>query len=115
MKYHSLLFRTAMLLFAFCVIADIYAYDFMADDIYYTIIDGNQVHVTYKNQYEGDYSGKVTIPENVTFNNTSYIVTGIGYWSFYNSKNLTHIDIPNSVRIIEEMAFAYCTQLETLV
>lgn len=112
----ELSFRAALLLMAFCTIADIHAYDFMVDGIYYNIINNNEVHVTCRNyDDEGDYSGAITIPECVTFNNISYIVTGIGERAFHNSYNLTNIDIPNSVSVIGRYAFYKCTSLSQII
>ena len=44
------------------------AYDFEVDGLCYNIISSNQVEVTYKEYYgQGDYSGKLVIPEKVKY------------------------------------------------
>ena len=88
------------------------AYDFEVDGIYYNIfynIDGNEAIVTYKS--DQSYSGDITIPSTVTYNNTSYTVTAIGSAAFHNCIELNSITIPNSVTSIESDAFSGCTNL----
>ena len=42
-------------------------------------------------------------------------ITSIGEWSFYNFKNATHIDFPNSLEIIRLRAFHCCYSLNKLL
>lgn len=92
------------------------AYDFEVDGIYYNIfynVDGNEAIVTYKS--DRNYSGNVTIPSTVTYNNTSYSVTAIGSEAFRNCIELNSITIPNSVTVIESGAFSGCTNLIDII
>ena len=87
------------------------AYDFEVDSIYYNFTSDTDVEVTYEVQYESSYSGDVTIPEVVTYNGTTYAITGIGGYAFYDCSSLTSIDIPVGVTSIGRNAFAYCSSL----
>ena len=66
-----------------CVTAS--AHDFEVDGIFYNI-SGDEAVVTYKgssySEYSNEYSDSVVIPENVTYNGISYIVTSIGDYAF---------------------------------
>ena len=104
---------TALLLFCSTVAM---AHDFEVDGIYYNITSQNKtVGVTYKGtsstQYSDEYSGAVIIPENVTYNGSTYSVTSIEDEAFYGCKELTSVEISNSVTSIGEKAFYGCTKL----
>jgi len=58
-----------------------------------------------------EYTGSVTIPETITFNNVSYSVTSIGNSAFSDCSGLISLTIPNSVTSIGEWAFASCSGL----
>ena len=73
------------------------------DGIYYDI-SGTTATVTQG----GYYSGDIVIPESITFENSIYSVTSIGYAAFEECYSLTSVTIPNSVASIEDYAFAYC-------
>ncbi len=110
----STLFRTAVLLTAFIgTTLTATAYSFEVDGIYYNKnSDGVSVSVTYRTTSSGgSYSGNVTIPSKVTYDNKSYAVTSIGKNAFYNSTGLTSVTIPNSVTSIGEYAFKNCSGL----
>ena len=53
------------------------AYDAKINNIYYNF-SGDEANVTYESYHSPSYSGVVVIPETVTYNNTTYRVTGIG-------------------------------------
>ncbi len=82
--------------------------DFAANGIMYKITGTNTVSVTYhyvpdrRTDYNAisDYSGKVVIPESVTFNNKEYEVTGITDFAFRSTKNMVSLTIPNTVQTI---------------
>ena len=88
------------------------AYDFQVDGIYYDInTDETTVTVTNETGFSASYSGEVIIPQSVTFQGNTYIVTSIGYSAFLYCTGLTSITIPNSVTTIGENAFFCCTGL----
>ncbi len=110
----KLTLATILLLFAH----NVWAYDFESGGLYYNITSDTTVEVTYKdnNPYSGDsYSGNITIPDTVSYNNTTYSVTSIGDWAFYDCRGLTSVTIPNSVTSIGNSAFYGCRALLTSV
>jgi len=56
------------------------------------------------------YSGDITIPENVTVNGTTYTVTGIGDYAFYNTE-ITSLKMPSKIRYISDSAIGDCCKL----
>ena len=104
-------FLVAMV-FATLLSANVFAYDFVVNGIYYNInSDGTTVSVTSGND---SYSGNVTIPSTVTYNGTTYSVTGIGGNAFYDCTGLTSVTIGNSVTTIGDGAFYNCTGLTSV-
>ena len=53
-----------------------------------------------------EYSGVVTIPEFITYNNKKYAVVNIGNEAFYMQSGVTEVKIPSTVTIIGTKAFA---------
>ena len=96
------------------------AYDFEVDGIYYNLTGSSSVTVTYKvtpiidGDYTAPYSGHITIPSTVNYNNKSYAVTSIGDNAFYLCSGLTSITIPEGVTSIGESAFNCCTGLTSV-
>ena len=92
------------------------AHDIEEGGIYYRITDytAKTVAVTYagSDQYEwqGEYSGDVTIPSSVY----GYSVTSIGGSAFRDCSGLTSVTIPNSVTLIGRDAFSDCSGLTSI-
>ena len=106
------LFRSALLLTVILSTAfTSQAFDFEVDGIYYGREDNTTVYVTFGTYA---YSGSVTIPEQVTYDDITYNVTSIGYSAFSYSNNLTSVTIPNSVTSIGNDAFSECTGLTSI-
>ena len=96
------------------------AHDFEVDGIYYSIISVSKktVGVTYQgyyyDSYSNEYSGKVKIPESVTYNGNAYSVVGISNSAFNSCSSLTSVEIGNSVTSIGEYAFSGCSSLTSV-
>ncbi len=91
-----------------------WAYDFVADGIYYKFrypSSDKTVEVTYYSSDNRGYSGDVIIPETVSYNGTVYSVTAIGSFTFDNCTELTSVTIPESVTAIDMYAFWGCSGL----
>jgi len=111
------------------------AYDVCIDNICYNLF-GMEATVTNDPSYRIFYKGDIVIPEKITHNGITFVVTSIGEEAFFNRsitsivipnsiisigsrafrdcKDLTSVVIPNSVLIIEENAFANCSKLASI-
>lgn len=91
-----------------------FAQDFEVDGIYYTYLsqEDNTVSVSYKgnsySDYSNEYYGNVVIPTSVAYNGTTFSVTSIGDYAFFDCTSLASIEIPNSVTSIGDSAFSGC-------
>lgn len=107
---------TFVLFIGLCM--QVFAYDFVSGGIYYKIIatgTENNVKVTYANNTTyNSYSGSVTVPATVTYNNVTYSVTEIDSAAFAASVNLTSVSLPNSIVKIDSSAFVLCTSLRSI-
>lgn len=106
------------LLFAMLLLfinGNLFAYDFEVDGIYYHILNGNEVAVTYKQKDKATstYSGNLIIPSSVMYANKNYSVTRISERAFYDC-SITSITIPSSIKTIEKEAFFGCSRIKTL-
>ncbi len=88
-----------------------YNYDFYQDGIFYKFRGGSQVKVTYRDEDYNNYSGTVTVPATVTYNNTNYTVKGIGDYAFRSCGNLTKVNLPATIDSIGSYAFTHCYKL----
>ena len=92
-----------------------FAYSFEVNGIYYNVSFGDStVYVTCGHYSSNSYSGMVTIPQKVTYNNKTYSVTSIGSGAFLLCTGLTSVAIPNSVTSIGSAAFDGCTGLTSV-
>lgn len=121
------------------------AYDFEVNGIYYRILpDENQkIAVTYKEYvsenfsstsyatYTNDYNGDLSIPNQVTYNGTMYVVSRIDDYAFFscdivyyrsviekiekreNGCSVTSITLPPTLESVGKMSFAY-TDIESI-
>ena len=70
------------------------AYDFMVDGLYYNINEDG-TSVTVKECVSG-YTGGIVIPTNVTYNGSTYSVTSIGEYAFFEN------DLPDLIEILKK-------------
>ena len=99
-----------------------FAYDFYSTSpsghvLYYRIISGSNVNVTWQNSSSPRYSnlsGNVTIPATVYHGGITYNVIGIDNYTFDYCMYLTSINIPNTVTSIGIDAFRFCSSLSTI-
>ena len=93
------------------------AYDTAIDGIYYDITeysDGSAVALVANNGSENTYSGFVSIPATIYYNNKDVTVTGVGYRAFKNCTGLTGVSIPEGATMLLNEAFAGCTGLTVI-
>lgn len=79
---------------------------FASGGINYRITSGTTVEVA-----PTSITGVISIPANVSYNNTNFTVTSIGDDAFAGNSSLGIVSIPNSVTIIGARAFKNCRQL----
>ena len=93
------------------------AYDAQIDGIYYvfntTEKTASVTNLDFASSTE-TYTGDVTIPSEVTYNNELYSVTSIDQCAFWYCSELTSVTIPNSVLSISSDAFTGCSGLKTV-
>ncbi|MCD8296154.1 MAG: leucine-rich repeat domain-containing protein, partial [Prevotella sp.] len=115
------------ILFLSCFSYSVWGQDdkFTVDGITYVVTDDNNnyVSVSYTgnlpedavestSENPGGYTAtSYTIPSSVTYESTSYEVTGIGDNAFKQCYNVTSITLPNTVTSIGKKAFYHCTSL----
>ena len=103
------------LVLSFIVLAS-KAINFTVDGIYYYTIDDERVGVKVELNYDQTtqtinynyYTGSLTIPSSVTYNEKTYKVTSVNIWG---CSELTSISLPSTLEEIQEGGFADCSQL----
>ena len=100
---------TKVLLFAYTLLSSICAnaYDFEVDGIYYDIVSLTDFTCGVTKQETGYYTGDITIPSTVKYNNREVSVISIEDDAFRKCSSLTSIKIPNSVTSIGLSAFRF--------
>ncbi len=107
------------LFFALTIAGTLFASDIDVKGIWYNFDEGTQTaEVTFKgieaDFYDNRYKGSITIPEKVSYQNTTYNVTSIGEKAFYGCKNVTSVTLPNSITSIGKQAFSCCYDLSKI-
>ena len=103
------------LVLSFFVLASKAEY-FTVDGIYYYTIDDERVGVGIESEWDSEnskmiyhyYTGSLTIPSSVTYNEKTYKVTRVYLWG---CSELTSISLPSTLEEIQEGGFADCFQL----
>lgn len=123
-----------------CLCLKAQTYSFVADNVYYKIIDSSNVEVAWSGKYiddyidgssdldgeyaypedggynVGDYYGDVIVPghvENPT-NHVKYKVIGVGNSAFANCVYLNSVTLPSSIEYLGENAFGGASLIEEL-
>lgn len=117
MKQIYLKITTTLALLACVLSAN--AYDFEVNGIYYNKLTDNTCEVTniegaWSSSYSGCYSGAITIPSTVKYDNAEFQVIQIGKSAFRNSKDLTSVMLSESVHAIGTYAFYNCSNLASV-
>lgn len=105
-------------------VAPVFAHDFEVVNsdgvtIYYNITNDvkKTVEVTYKEAkiISCSYEKDVVIPDNVTYNETSYSITSIGDKAFYDCPFMSSVTIPDGIKSIGASAFSNCRGLTSII
>lgn len=112
MKHFNIFRGSVLTLLLICCNA-VWAYDIEVDGIYYNITSAANLRVEVTSG-DKEYSGDIVIPSTITYNSRTLTVTDIGDNAFKGCSSLTSIEIPNSVKIIENGVFKDCTGLTSL-
>ena len=83
------------------------------DGIYYNLTDGS-THTAEVTSGTSKYTGTISIPSTVRYNNYTYSVTSIGSYAFYDCSSLTSVTIAESVTSIGSYAFCGCSSLTSI-
>ena len=118
-------FLLAALLATFVFPQSVMAYDFSAASpsghtLYYNILNG-YAEVTFEHFNSGypsptyaSVSGRIVIPDTVSYNGTTFTVVSIGSNAFWGSSSITSVVIPNTVSTIAGCAFSGCSGLTSV-
>ncbi len=100
---------------------------FEVDGIYYNVTSQDDLTVEVTNSlgekvsgtylvlgWHGNYTGKVTIPKKVSYDEIEYTITAIGIDAFWYCTSLTSITLPDGVSTIDDRALTGCTGLEEI-
>lgn len=82
------------------------------DGIFYNLNETTQTAEVTNNP--NAYSGSITLPENIIYNDIVYRVTSIDKWAFEYCSKLTSITIPESITSIGELTFQHCSGLTSV-
>ena len=88
-------------------------YHIQVDGIWYDVyLEDQTAMVTHENH--GEYSGDIVIPDSVTYDGIVCRVTSIGWGAFLECRDLTSVDIPETVLSIGDYAFSGCVGLSSI-
>ena len=85
---------------------------FEAGGIYFKNFEGKQLEVVANPV--SPYSGNITVPATVSYNDIEYTVFRIAALAFSNCENLVSVTLENGIKEISWGTFTYCPNLETV-
>lgn len=84
------------------------------DELIYELNLSEKTASVARNDANYEYAGEIIIPNEVIYDNETYIVNSIGRDAFVGWENLTSVTIPNSITTIEDGAFFDCKALTSI-
>ena len=109
---------TKMLLLTLMLVAssNMWAYDFVVDNLRYNQKSANEVWVTtLSDNSRIRYEGELVVPDEVVYQGTTYKVTGVEEGAFALCDNLTSVTLGNNVKILGDNSFDRSRKLEKVV
>lgn len=104
--------RMAMMaLLTFITSVSVFADEFTADGIKYTITSADAKTVGVS---RNGYSDDVVIPSTVAYDGNTYTVTSIEWWAFSSCTSLTSVSLPSTITKIGTSAFVNCSNLSNI-
>ena len=105
--------RIALLIILLVISINARSQKINVDGLYYYLADdgGNTCSLTSKSTNGIHYSGDIKIPASIEYEGKTYEVTEIISAAFSHCKEVTSVEIPNSVKKIGEGAFLGCKKL----
>lgn len=79
----------------------------------YSNYSGSGIYYSLSNTFTRP-TGNMVLPQQVQYNGTTYKVTSIGTYAFYNCSDIYNLIIPNSVISIGNSAFSGCSGIDSL-
>ena len=87
---------------------------------YFKVLSDNTAEVVRAHDYYGieppiefGHNTEV-IPSEITYEGQVYTIVGIGDFAFYDRRQLSSVEIPNTVMYVGKRAFDFCLQLKTI-
>lgn len=109
-KSRAIMSRISIILTLCCLGVSAHAYDYIADEVAYTITSTTNKTVEVAGY---NYSGAIIVPEQVVneADGMTYTVTGVGMGAFAERASVTSITLPNTVTYLANSAFYACIGL----
>ena len=106
--------RLITLLAAIAFAGQAWAEDFVVDGLKYTVVENyynDSTHCVYVGKGEIEPEGELVIPSTIDYNGVTYLVVEISADAFKDCKEITSVNIPNTITWISSSAFEGCSGL----